>query len=220
MAAMPPATSSPSSTRIRREAPPGETPLVCVILDGENAWEYYPYNGYYFLERSLHRAGGSTRRSAPRPSPSDLRGRRRAATASLSGLVAGSWVYGTLSTWIGDADKNRAWDLLCDGQAELRPGHGQRPAARPKNAAAAERPAGGVRGLRLVLVVRRLQPAACGGELRQPVSPESAATVRAARPAAAGRARRSHQPWQRRAGVGRHDAAGLLNGSSSRSPTG
>jgi alpha-amylase/alpha-mannosidase (GH57 family) len=31
----------------------------------------------------------------------------------LPGLVTGSWVYGTLSTWIGDADKNRAWDLLC-----------------------------------------------------------------------------------------------------------
>jgi alpha-amylase/alpha-mannosidase (GH57 family) len=27
--------------------------------------------------------------------------------------VAGSWVYGTFSTWIGDPDKNRAWDLLC-----------------------------------------------------------------------------------------------------------
>jgi alpha-amylase/alpha-mannosidase (GH57 family) len=30
--------------RIRDEAPPGETPLVCVMLDGENAWEHYPYN--------------------------------------------------------------------------------------------------------------------------------------------------------------------------------
>ena len=26
--------------------------------------------------------------------------------------MAGSWVYGNLSTWIGSADKNRAWDLL------------------------------------------------------------------------------------------------------------
>ena len=24
--------------------------IVSVILDGENAWEYYPYNGYYFLK--------------------------------------------------------------------------------------------------------------------------------------------------------------------------
>ena len=27
-------------------------------------------------------------------------------------LAAGSWVYGTLSTWIGDRSKNRAWELL------------------------------------------------------------------------------------------------------------
>jgi len=32
--------------------------------------------------------------------------------AEISRLVAGSWVYGTFSTWIGDADKNRAWDML------------------------------------------------------------------------------------------------------------
>ncbi len=25
-------------------------------------------------------------------------------------------MYGTLSTWIGHADKNRAWDLLCDAK--------------------------------------------------------------------------------------------------------
>jgi alpha-amylase/alpha-mannosidase (GH57 family) len=31
---------------------------------------------------------------------------------ALPALVAGSWVYGTFSTWIGEADKNRAWDLL------------------------------------------------------------------------------------------------------------
>jgi alpha-amylase/alpha-mannosidase (GH57 family) len=31
----------------------------------------------------------------------------------LERLVAGSWVYGNFSTWIGSNDKNRAWDLLC-----------------------------------------------------------------------------------------------------------
>jgi len=35
---------------------------------------------------------------------------------SLSGMVAGSWVHGTFSTWIGDPDKNRGWDLLCDAK--------------------------------------------------------------------------------------------------------
>ena len=37
---------------------------------------------------------------------------KRDATA-LPVLVAGSWVYGNLATWIGSHDKNRAWDLLC-----------------------------------------------------------------------------------------------------------
>ena len=27
-----------------------ETPVVSIILDGENAWEHYPYNGYYFFD--------------------------------------------------------------------------------------------------------------------------------------------------------------------------
>jgi len=30
--------------------------------------------------------------------------------------VAGSWVYGTFSTWIGDDDKNRAWDMLIEAK--------------------------------------------------------------------------------------------------------
>ena len=35
---------------------------------------------------------------------------------SLPALVPGSWVYGTFSTWIGDADKNRAWEMLVDAK--------------------------------------------------------------------------------------------------------
>ena len=31
----------------------------------------------------------------------------------MPALVAGSWVYGNLATWIGSPEKNRAWDLLC-----------------------------------------------------------------------------------------------------------
>jgi alpha-amylase/alpha-mannosidase (GH57 family) len=35
----------------------------------------------------------------------------------LTHLVAGSWVYGTFSTWIGDPEKNRAWELLTDAKS-------------------------------------------------------------------------------------------------------
>jgi alpha-amylase/alpha-mannosidase (GH57 family) len=42
-----------------------------------------------------------------------------AETGTLPGITAGSWVYGTFSTWIGDTAKNSAWDLLCDAKRTL-----------------------------------------------------------------------------------------------------
>ena len=86
--------------------------LIPVFLDGENAWEYYPYNAWYFfsdLYESLARnpAIRTLTLSEAATSQHDRRVR-------LPRLTAGSWVYGTLSTWIGNADKNRAWEMLCD----------------------------------------------------------------------------------------------------------
>ena len=88
----------------------GRRPLVSVILDGENAWEYYPYNGYYFLNELYsalenHDAVRTTTFAAVLD--------QAPATEPLATLVAGSWVYGNFATWIGSTDKNRAWDLLC-----------------------------------------------------------------------------------------------------------
>jgi alpha-amylase/alpha-mannosidase (GH57 family) len=31
-------------------------------------------------------------------------------------MCAGSWVYGSFSTWIGQHDKNRAWELLASAK--------------------------------------------------------------------------------------------------------
>jgi len=88
-----------------------DNPLVTVILDGENAWEYFPYNGWYFLN-ALYRALDD--HPAIRVTTfSEYLDFHPDAVQPLSGLVAGSWVYGDFSTWIGDAAKNRAWDLLC-----------------------------------------------------------------------------------------------------------
>lgn len=96
---------------IAAAAPAGETPLVSIILDGENAWEYYPYNGYYFFDDlyqllearpAIHtRTYADVLKDAVLPAP------------TLPKLTAGSWVYGTFSTWIGEPAKNHAWDLLC-----------------------------------------------------------------------------------------------------------
>ncbi|MFI4914185.1 MAG: glycoside hydrolase [Steroidobacterales bacterium] len=93
----------------------GEHPgrLLLVALDGENAWDHYPFNGYYFL-KGLYAA------LAEHPlleltTPSELLARQPPATA-LPHVVAGSWVHGTLSTWIGERDKNAGWDLLVEAK--------------------------------------------------------------------------------------------------------
>ena len=36
---------------------------------------------------------------------------------TLPAIAAGSWVYGSFSTWIGSPEKNLGWDLLCDAKA-------------------------------------------------------------------------------------------------------
>ncbi|HXF18753.1 MAG TPA: glycoside hydrolase family 57 protein [Burkholderiales bacterium] len=87
-----------------------QRPVVSVILDGENAWEYYPYNGYYFLDELYGALEGHGEIATT--TFTQLLDEKREATP-LPALVAGSWVYGNLATWIGSADKNRAWDLLC-----------------------------------------------------------------------------------------------------------
>jgi len=101
---------------IAAQAPEDETPVVSVILDGENAWEYYPYNGFYFLDELYSEleshAGIRTHGFSDYLNSSTSR-TDAAKTHVLSGIVAGSWVYGDFSTWIGSKDKNRAWDLLC-----------------------------------------------------------------------------------------------------------
>ncbi len=82
--------------------------VVSVILDGENAWEYYPGNGREFLKAFYGRIAAD----------SDL----RAVTATealkvteqgtLSHIVPGSWINANYDVWIGADEDNRAWDLL------------------------------------------------------------------------------------------------------------
>jgi alpha-amylase/alpha-mannosidase (GH57 family) len=91
--------------------------VLLIALDGENAWEYYPCNGWYFL--SALYAGLAAHPALQLMTLSEYVDRQRAAgvaPTTLPQLRAGSWVYGTLSTWMGDADKNRGWDLLCSAR--------------------------------------------------------------------------------------------------------
>ncbi len=93
-------------------------PVVSVILDGENAWEYYPYNGFYFLQE-LYQALSQHPQIRMTTFSDILQAQTTGALpppALLADVCAGSWVYGTFSTWIGEPAKNRAWDLLCSAK--------------------------------------------------------------------------------------------------------
>jgi alpha-amylase/alpha-mannosidase (GH57 family) len=94
-----------------------QSKIVSVILDGENAWEYYPYNGYYFLSELY--AALTQHPDIEMTTFSDMVDHLKAQANQspiLPKVAAGSWVYGTFSTWIGSTDKNAAWDLLCDAK--------------------------------------------------------------------------------------------------------
>jgi alpha-amylase/alpha-mannosidase (GH57 family) len=86
---------------------------VLIALDGENAWEHYPFNGYYFLRALYAQLANHPRLELTTLSECLARGIQ---PAPLPRVCAGSWVHGTLATWIGDPAKNRAWDLLCDAK--------------------------------------------------------------------------------------------------------
>jgi len=86
--------------------------IVSIILDGENAWEHYPENGYYFLSALYQRLARHPHIELT--TFSDYLGQHSPGT--LATLTAGSWVYGTFSTWIGDIDKNRGWEMLVDAR--------------------------------------------------------------------------------------------------------
>ncbi len=96
---------------IARELQDDRGRVVSIVLDGENAWEAYPDNGYHFLTALYRRLAEHPGFDLTTFSDCLDNGTRR---CDLPKLVAGSWVYGTFSTWIGSADKNRGWDLLCE----------------------------------------------------------------------------------------------------------
>jgi alpha-amylase/alpha-mannosidase (GH57 family) len=95
--------------QIRETLPDDGSPfVVSVILDGENAWEHFPEHAAPFfdalygalaVEPNVETVTASEAADAVRALP-------------LPRVVAGSWIYRNLATWVGHSEKNRAWELL------------------------------------------------------------------------------------------------------------
>ncbi len=92
----------------------GPTHAVLIALDGENAWEYYPFNGYWFLKAMYANLAANPQLELMTMSQCLARGIQ--ARAGGPGFRQAVGVHGTLATWMGDAAKNVGWDLLCEAK--------------------------------------------------------------------------------------------------------
>ncbi len=94
---------------------------VTIILDGENPWEYYYENGFYFLNDLYSFLSSSVKINPMLLSeavglygPPDEH-----KCIKLDNVVPGSWVNGNLRMWIGEEQKNKAWAMLNDAGKAL-----------------------------------------------------------------------------------------------------
>jgi alpha-amylase/alpha-mannosidase (GH57 family) len=83
--------------------------VVAVILDGENAWEYYPESGREFLRRFYDALQKDPAIEAVTVSEAVA---RHKSVNSLRSLVPGSWIHANFNVWIGAPEDNRSWDYL------------------------------------------------------------------------------------------------------------
>ncbi len=87
----------------------GQDAMIPIILDGENAWEYYPESGREFLRRFYDGMAKDSRIEAVTVSEAIARHRN---FSSLHALVPGSWINANFNVWIGAPEDNKAWDYL------------------------------------------------------------------------------------------------------------
>ncbi|MEK9136728.1 MAG: glycoside hydrolase family 57 protein, partial [Bacteroidota bacterium] len=105
--------------------------LVTVILDGENAWEWYRQdmdgkeflNAFYRKLTTLYSTkqiittstsdylSGNSGRGI-KPHPMEL-------LPKMESLWPGSWINANFDTWIGEPEENRAWEYLLRARMDL-----------------------------------------------------------------------------------------------------
>ncbi len=97
--------------KIKESAQPilshGQDALLPIILDGENAWEYYPQSGREFLRRFYDALQNEPGIEAVTVTEAIARHQN---CSYLNSLVPGSWINANFNVWIGAPEDNKAWD--------------------------------------------------------------------------------------------------------------
>jgi alpha-amylase/alpha-mannosidase (GH57 family) len=86
----------------------GADVLVPIILDGENAWEYYFQNGRPFLRELYRRISEAPDLDALTVSEA----LKVDAPGHLDHIFPGSWINANFDVWIGAQEDNQAWEYL------------------------------------------------------------------------------------------------------------
>jgi alpha-amylase/alpha-mannosidase (GH57 family) len=87
----------------------GQDVVIPVILDGENAWEYYYRSGREFLRRFYDALQKEPGVEAVTVSEAITRHKN---FNRFTSLVPGSWINANFNVWIGAPEDNKSWDYL------------------------------------------------------------------------------------------------------------
>jgi hypothetical protein len=86
----------------------GRDALVPIVLDGENAWEYYEKSGRPFLRELYSLISRDERMTAVTVSEALA----KVPAQKLGHIFPGSWINANFDIWIGADEDNRAWEFL------------------------------------------------------------------------------------------------------------
>jgi alpha-amylase/alpha-mannosidase (GH57 family) len=90
---------------------------VSLILDGENAWEYYPENGRRFLREFYGRIERDSDICALTASEAVAAATAEGGIARHEGIFPASWISANFDVWIGDREDVAGWQLLREARA-------------------------------------------------------------------------------------------------------
>ncbi len=109
--------------RIRENTRPmlerGVDVLVPIILDGENAWEYYDHNGRPFLRELYRRINESSDSGGDLAALTVSEALKLDAPRTLDHIHPGSWINANFDIWIGSEEDNVAWEYLLQARRKF-----------------------------------------------------------------------------------------------------
>lgn len=90
--------------------------IVSIILDGENAWEFYPEDGNKFLRLLYQKLENDPLLEVITFSNYLSRYNTH---QRLTNIHPGSWINANFRIWIGHSEDNAAWDLLTEARTKI-----------------------------------------------------------------------------------------------------